>query len=148
MDSAPNVRGVPPQSVQVVEGPHVPIEHVDDDVTEVGEHPLAGRHALHAHRLSVVIVLGALTHGLGHGADLAGVAGGGQDEEVGEVDQTAQVQDGDVDGLALDARGGEVLREGQDVLFELALGCFGGSFGVGRFGDGRVLRGRGCPLSL
>ena len=122
-----------PECLQVVVGAFVATEEVDDDVAEVEEEPAVGGGAFAA---MGAVVRGALD-GLPQGFELPGRSGGGDDEEVGEAGDLADVEEDDLFGLAV----GEFVDDAATEA--LGLGEAGGGgrgvAGVGGGGQGRLL---------
>jgi hypothetical protein len=90
--------GVAPQAFQVVVGPLLLEEHVDDEVDEVEEDPARLALSLAAQRPGAFGAAGALDL-FGDGADLAVAVARADDEVVGDDQWLRDVEDEDVAGL-------------------------------------------------
>jgi hypothetical protein len=91
-------RGVAPQAFQVVVGPLLLEEDVDDEVDEVQEDPARLAFSLSAQGPGSLGAAGALDR-FGDGADLAVAVARADDEVVGDDQRLGDVEDDDVAGL-------------------------------------------------
>ena len=91
-------RGVAPEALQVVVGPFLLVEHMDDEVDEVEEDPARLTLSLAAQGAGAFGAAGALDL-FGDGADLALAVARADDEVVGDDQRLGDVEDDDVAGL-------------------------------------------------
>jgi hypothetical protein len=91
--------GLGPDRLEPVERAAVGVEHVRDDVAEVGEHPAARGLPLGHPRLKGGLPPGAFQHAVDDRPQLSRVVGGGDDEEVGDERDGTEVEDDEILGL-------------------------------------------------
>ena len=101
---------VAPQAVEVVEHPRFLVEHVEDDVDEVDEHPLIAVGAALAER-AVISGLTELAGVVADGLHLPRAGAGGEDEVIGDGRNAADVEDDDVMAAGVGCETGDVNRK-------------------------------------
>src|SRR5690606_646670 len=96
--------------LDVVEGPHLGAEQVDDDVAGVDQHPVAMRQALDA-GAAVALLLQHPERVVGHGADMPMRTARGDDQPVCDGALAFEIDEYDVLRLV-------VVETGQDQVFQ------------------------------
>ncbi len=101
-----------PDLLDVVEGPDLGAEQVDDHVARVDQHPVAVGQALHT-APAIALVLEGAQQVVGQGRDVTVRAAGRDDQAVGDRALVLQVDEDDVLGLV-------VVQALEDQGFQLA----------------------------
>lgn len=92
-------RSVSPQPFEVVELPRYRLEHVNDHVAVVEQHPFSLGDSLHSNWITVVFFLDPVVDFIGQSTNMAIGGAGGDHEDLGDLQQLGDVEEHDFEAF-------------------------------------------------